>query len=153
MVFSWDITKVVKKKHFLTFQDKSDWEVFTKKMGHISEKESDLLNENFEINKIPKLDLHGFSLDDANKAINKFIIQAFEKGNKKILVVTGKGSRSKSQNNPYISEKLSVLKYSIPEYIKNDENLSAKISNISYADLKHGGDGAIYIFLRKNKNL
>ena len=67
--------------------------------------------------------------------------------------MTGKGLRSKSHENPYVSEKLSVLRYSIPEYIKNDENLSSKINSISTADIKDGGEGAIYIFLKNNKNL
>jgi len=69
-------------------------------------------------------------------------------GYKKILVVTGKGSRSRSYDNPYLSEKLSVLKYAVPEYINNDENLINKIRKISQADLKDGGEGAIYIFLK-----
>ena len=65
--------------------------------------------------------------------------------------MTGKGLRSKSHYYPYLSEKLSTLKYSVPEYIKNDENLNKKINRISQADLKDGGEGAIYIFLKKNK--
>ena len=67
--------------------------------------------------------------------------------------MTGKGSRSKSHENPYLSEKLSVLRNSVPEYIKNDENLANKINSISTADIKDGGEGAIYVFLKNNKNL
>ena len=141
----------MKKKHFVTSKDKKDWDVFTKKMGDISPKESDLLKKNIEINKVKKLDLHGFSLIEANKIVKKFIIESFNRGYKKLLVVTGKGLRSKSYYNPYLSEKLNVLKYSVPEYIKNDENLNNKISRISKADLKDGGEGAIYIFLKNNK--
>ena len=82
-----------------------------------------------------------------------FIINSFNSGYKKLLIVTGKGLRSKSHDNPYLSEKLSVLKYSVREYIKNDENLANKINTISTADIKDGGEGAIYIFLKNNKNL
>ena len=120
-------------------------------MGDINAKESDLLRENNETNKIQKLDLHGVSLIEANKIVKKFIIESFNNGYKKLLVVTGKGLRSKSHYNPYLSKKLSVLKYSVPEYIKNDENLNHKISKMSKADLKDGGEGAIYIFLKNNK--
>jgi DNA-nicking Smr family endonuclease len=141
----------VKKKHFVTPKDKRDWDVFTKQIGDISPKESDLLKENIEINKVKKLDLHGSSLIEANKIVKKFIIESFNNGYKKLLVVTGKGLRSKSYNNPYVSEKLNVLRYSIPEFIKNNENLNNKISRIAQADIKDGGEGAIYILL-KNKN-
>ena len=140
----------MKKKHFVTPKDKKDWDVFTKQIGDISPKESDLLKENIEINKVKKLDLHGSSLIEANKIVKKFIIESFNNGYKKILVVTGKGLRSKSYNNPYVSEKLNVLRYSVPEFIKNDENLNNKISRIVQADIKDGGEGAIYIFLKNN---
>ena len=140
----------MKKKHFVTPKDKKDWEIFTKQMGDISPKESDLLKENIEINKVKKLDLHGSSLIEANKIVKKFIIESFNNGYKKLLVVTGKGLRSKSYNNPYVSEKLNVLRYSVPEFIKNDENLNNKISRIAQADIKDGGEGAIYIFLKNN---
>ena len=140
----------MKKKHFVTPKDKKDWDVFTKQIGDISPKESDLLKENIEINKVKKLDLHGSSLIEANKIVKKFIIESFDNGYKKLLVVTGKGLRSKSYNNPYVSEKLNVLRYSVPEFIKNDENLNNKISRIAQADIKDGGEGAIYIFLKNN---
>ena len=141
----------MKKKHFATSKDKKDWIRFTKQMVNVSAKESDLLRRNTEINKVQKLDLHGSSLVEANEMVKNFIIKSFNDGYKKLLVVTGKGSRSKSYDNPYLSEKLSTLKYSVPGYIKNDENLNKKISRISQADLKDGGEGAIYIFLKNNK--
>ena len=153
MVFSWNITKIVKKKNSVTSKDKKDWIAFTKQMGNINVKESDFLKENIEINKVQKLDLHGFSLIEANKIVKNFVVQSFENGYKKLLIVTGKGLRSKSYSNPYLSEKLNILKYSIPEYIKNDENLKQKIRRISKASLKDGGEGAIYIFLKNKKNL
>ena len=141
----------MKKKYFVTPKDKKDWDVFTKQMGDINPKESDLLKENVEIKKVKKLDLHGSSLIEANKIVKKFIIESFNNGYKKLLVVTGKGLRSKSYNNPYVSEKFNVLRYSIPEFITNDENLKNKINRILKADIKDGGEGAIYIFLKNNK--
>ena len=153
MVPSWDITKILRKKYIVATKDRNDWISFTKKMGSITVKEVDSVQQNLKINKVPKLDLHGFSLSEANKEVKKFIIESFQDGYKKLLIITGKGLRSKSHDNPYLSEKLSVLKYSVLEYIQNDENLSNKIDRVSTADIKDGGEGAIYIFLKKTKNL
>ena len=141
----------MKKKYFASSKDKKDWADFTKQMSNISVKESDFLEENQQKIKVRKLDLHGYSLDDANKVIKKFIIESFNKRYNKILIVTGKGLRSKSYDNPYISKNLSVLKNSVPEYIKNDENLNSIINKITQADHKDGGEGAINIFLKDNK--
>ena len=141
----------MKKKYSASSKDKKDWTDFTKQVGNISVKEDDFLEENRQINKVRKLDLHGYSLDNANKVVKKFIIESFDKGYNKLLVVTGKGLRSKSYDNPYISENLSVLKNSVPEYIKNNENLNSIISKIIQADQQDGGEGAINIFLKNNK--
>ena len=141
----------MKKKYFTSSKDKKDWADFTKQMSNISVKESDFLEENQQKIKVRKLDLHGYSLDDANKVIKKFIIESFNKRYNKLLIVTGKGLRSKSYDNPYISKNLSVLKNSVPEYIKNDENLNSIINKITQADQKDGGEGAINIFLKDNK--
>ena len=143
----------MKKKYPVSSKDKKDWADFTKQIGNISVKEDDFLEENWQINKVRKLDLHGHSLDNANKVVKKFIIESFDKGYNKLLVVTGKGIRSKSYDNPYISENLSVLKNSVPEYIKNNENLNSIISKIIQADQQDGGEGAINIFLKNNKKL
>ena len=141
----------MKKKYFASSKDKKDWADFTKKMSNISVKESDFLEENQKKIKVRKLDLHGYSLDDANKVTKKFIIESFNKRYNKLLIVTGKGLRSKSYNNPYISKNLSVLKNSVPEYIKNDENLNSVVIKITQASQKDGGEGAINIFLKDNK--
>jgi len=141
----------VKKKYSASSKDKKDWADFTKQVGNISVTEDDFLEENQQINKVRKLDLHGYSLDNANKVVKKFIIESFDKGYNKLLVVTGKGLRSKSYDNPYISENLSVLKNSVPEYIRNNENLNSIISKITRADQQDGGEGAINIFLKNNK--
>jgi len=139
------------KKNFVTSKDKKDWIAFTKQMGDISSKENDLINKNIKTKKIQKLDLHGSKLDEANKIVKKFIIECFNNGSKKLLIVTGKGLRSKSHHNPYFSKKFSVLKYSVREFIQNDETLNNKISKMSEASQKDGGAGAIYIFLKNNK--
>ena len=141
----------MKKKITVPFQDKKDWISFTKKMENIGVKEIDLNQDNKGISKIPKLDLHGLSLTDANNKAKKFIIESFDQGYRKLLIVTGKGSRSKSHDNPYLSEKLSILKYSLPEFINRDKSLNSKISKITEASRKDGGDGAIYIFLKNTK--
>ena len=143
----------MKKKYTVPLKEKKDWVNFTKQMESISVKDDDYLKENNTVNKERKLDLHGYSLEDANKIVKKFIIESFNKNYKKLLIVTGKGSRSKSYDNPYISENFSILKNSVPEYIKNDESLNSIISKIMQADRKEGGDGAISILLRDNKKL
>jgi len=86
-----------------------------------------------------------------NKIIKKFITASFEQGYKKLLIITGKGLRSKVYDDPYSSKDMNVLKYSIPEYITNDEDLFNKITKISKADLKNGGEGAIFVHLKQSK--
>ena len=143
----------MKKKYIASFKDKKDWIAFTKQIGDISVKEVDLAQHNVKEDKVPKLDLHGFSLAESNKIVKKFIIESFNYGYRKLKIVTGKGtrSRSRSYDNPYISEKLSVLKHSVPEFISSDENLNNKIVKIANANLRDGGEGAMYIFLKSNK--
>ena len=143
----------MKKKYTVTSKDKKDWIDFTKRLENIFDKDTNFIKQNTSVNKIGKLDLHGLSLNQANKIVKKFIIESFEKGYKKILIITGKGLKSKVHKNPYLSEQMNILKYSVPEFIKNDGDLFDKISKISRADLKDGGDGAFYIFLKSKKNL
>ena len=141
----------MKKKYTVTSKDKKDWLTFTKHLENLYDKDADYIKPRITENKIKKLDLHGLSLEDANKIVKKFIIKSFENGSKKLLVITGKGLRSKVHKNPYLAEQMSVLKYSVPEFIKNDEDLCNKMSRISKASLKDGGEGAFYIFLRQQK--
>ena len=138
----------MKKKYTASSKDKKDWMDFIRHIGNISPKAEDLSKGNAEINKVPKLDLHGFSLSESNKMVKKFVIESFHRGYKKLLLVTGKGLRSKSYNNPYVSEKLNVLRYSVPEFIKNEKDLNDKIKRIEKPSLKDGGEGAIYIYLK-----
>ena len=141
----------MKKKYTVASKDKKDWIDFTKRLENIFDKDTNFIKQNTSVNKIGKLDLHGLSLNQANKIVKKFIIESFEKGYKKILIITGKGLKSKVHKNPYLSEQMNILKYSVPEFIKNDEDLFEKINRISTADLKDGGEGAFYIFFKKVK--
>ena len=141
----------MRKKYPTTSKDKKDWIAFTKRFENLYDKDADFTKKNTIVNKVQKLDLHGFSLNKANKIVKKFIIESFENGFKKLLIVTGKGLRSRVYNNPYLSEQMNVLKHTVPEFIKNDEDLFDKINRISKADLKDGGEGAFYIFLKQTK--
>ena len=139
----------MKKKYPVTSKDKKDWITFTKRSEKIYNKDDAFVKQNTIISKTKRLDLHGLSLNQANKIVKKFIIESFEYGYKKLLIITGKGLRSKVHQNPYLSEQMNVLKHSVPKFIKNDEDLFEKIKRISIADLKDGGEGAFYIFLKK----
>ena len=141
----------MKKKYSASIKDEKDWSTFTKELKNIYDKDSSLEVRTKNSNKIGKIDLHGLSLDKANEIVENFINESFTTGYKKLIVVTGKGLRSQVYKDPYRSGKMSVLRYSVPEYIKNNENLSSKVSRIEKADLKDGGDGAIYIFLKSIK--
>ena len=140
----------MKKKYSVTSKDKKDWFTFTKHLENVYDKDIDLIKPNTRTNRIRKLDLHGISLDQANKIVKEFIIESFENKYKKLLIITGKGLRSKVYKNPYLSEQMNILKYSLPEFIRNDEDLFDKIKKISKANPKDGGEGAFYIFFKKN---
>ena len=126
---------------------------FTKNLGNLYDKDINFLKQNKKVNLTKKIDLHGSSLSEANTIVKNFIDDCFALGYKKLIIITGKGSRSKNLNNPYQSEKMSVLKHSVPEYIKNNLSLLSKINRISKASLEDGGDGAFYIFLKNNKKI
>ena len=131
-------------------KDKKDWENFLSKKEPLQDKET--LNLNKNIIKSKYYDFHGFSLDEANKSINKLIKVSYKKGVKKLIIVTGKGIHSDNEQNPYTSKDLGILKYSLPDYIKNNPDLMELITEIKEADLEDGGSGAFYIFLKKFKN-
>ena len=139
----------MKKKKFATSKDKKDWEYFTTRFQGIYDKDSDLIKDNNRFNKSKKLDLHGISLTEANKIVEKFIIDSYEDDCKKIVIITGKGLRSKIYHDPYRSQKMNVLKYSVPEYIKNNTSLMSIIKEIIPASKKDGGEGAICVFFKK----
>ena len=131
-------------------KDKKDWENFLSKKEPLQDKES--LNLKKNIIKSKYYDFHGFSLDEANKSINKLIKDSYKKGVKKLIIVTGKGIHSDNEQNPYTSKDLGILKYSLPDYIKNNPDLMELITEIKEADLEDGGSGAFYIFLKKFRN-
>ena len=132
-------------------KDKKDWKNFISSKDEISNKDLKITKDKIKKKIIKKIDLHGFSLENANKVIEEFITQSFEKGVNKIIVITGKGLRSKNDENPYISKNLSILKYSVPEFIKSNINLMKIIKNIKEADIEDGGKGAFYIYLKNFK--
>jgi DNA-nicking Smr family endonuclease len=131
-------------------KDKEDWENFLKDKEKIPNKDF-IVNKKIRHEKIKKIDLHGFTLQEANKAIEQFIQNCFDEDVTKIIVITGKGLRSKNIHNPYLSKDLSILKYSVPEFIESNNNLMKMIIEITDAKIEDGGSGAFYIFLR-NKN-
>ena len=132
-------------------KDKKDWKNFITSKDKISNKDLKITKDKIKKKIIKKIDLHGFSLENANKVIEEFITQSFEEGVNKIIVITGKGLRSKNDENPYISKNLSILKYSVPEFIKSNINLMKIIKNINEADIEDGGKGAFYIYLKNFK--
>ncbi len=136
----------MKKK--ISEKDKKDWQDFISNKEKLFDKDYKTIVK--KKNFINKIDLHGFSLKNANQAVEELIINSFKNGVKKILVITGKGLRSKNKENPYISENLSILKHSVPEYIKTRKNLVNIIQQIKKADIEDGGEGAFYIYLKKN---
>ena len=131
-------------------KDKQDWENFLKNKEKISNKDFDE-TINIRIEKIKKIDLHGYTIEEANKAIEQFIQKSFNENVTKIIVITGKGLRSKNVENPYLSKDLSILKYSVPEFIENNKDLMRLIIETTDAKIEDGGSGAFYIYLR-NKN-
>tara|TARA_B100002019_G_scaffold176710_1_gene152599 strand:+ start:93 stop:509 length:417 start_codon:yes stop_codon:yes gene_type:complete len=136
---------VIKKK-YLSKEDKKVWEDFIKNPSDIFDKDKSNLRKNK--NQRFKFDLHGFTLDEANKKVKEIIINCFEKKYKEILLITGKGMHSSNEKDTYVSKDLGKLKFSVPDFIKTDEELSKLTLSISEADLKDGGQGAIIIRLR-----
>jgi len=132
-------------------KDKKDWKNFISSKDKILNKDLKITENNIKKKIIKKIDLHGFSLENANKVIEEFITKSFEDGVNKIIVITGKGLRSKNDENPYISKNLGILKYSVPEFIKSSINLMKIIKNIDEADIEDGGKGAFYIYLKNFK--
>jgi DNA-nicking Smr family endonuclease len=132
-------------------KDKKDWKNFITSKDKISNKDLKIIKDKIKKKIIKKIDLHGFSLENANKVIDEFVTQSFEEGVNKIIVITGKGLRSKNNENPYISKNLSILKYSVPEFIKSNISLMKIIKNINEADIEDGGKGAFYIYLKNFK--
>ncbi len=128
-------------------KDKKDWLKFIESKDKIPDK--DIKNASSKNLKQKKIDLHGYSLDEANNLIKEFIQRSYEERINKIIVVTGKGLHSQNEKDPYVSKDFGILKYSVPEFIKSDKNLMNIINEIKEAEIEDGGSGAFYIFLKK----
>ena len=129
-------------------KDKKDWEEFLSKDQKLPNKDNS--KKKLERGKVISIDLHGYTLDEANHTVEKLILKSFENNISKLIIVTGKGLHSDNISDPYVSKNYSILKYSVPEFIKKNQELMMKIYDIKEADIKDGGDGAFYIFLKKN---
>jgi DNA-nicking Smr family endonuclease len=130
-------------------KDKKDWENFLSNKDKLPNKDLKKIKQNN--NKIKYIDLHGYSLEEANKYIKNLIHDCYVNEIKKLIVVTGKGLHSDNYKNPYLSRDLSILKYSVPEFIKNDPELMKMILEIKKAKIEDGGSGSFYIYLKKKK--
>ena len=130
-------------------KDKKDWQNFLSKKEKLPDKDNSQSTD--KSIKISEIDLHGFTLDEANKTVERLIYKSYDEGVSKIRIVTGKGLHSDNEKNPYISKELSILKYSVPEYIKNNNQLMKLIIEFKEASIQDGGEGAFYIHLKKNK--
>tara|TARA_B110000037_G_C17050191_1_gene477393 strand:+ start:84 stop:629 length:546 start_codon:yes stop_codon:yes gene_type:complete len=132
-------------------KNKQDWENFIKNKEKVPNKDSINTgnNRNTRNEKMKKIDLHGYTIEEANKVVEQFIQKCFDQNISKIIVITGKGLRSKNIQNPYFSKDLSLLKYSVPEFIENNKELTKIIIEIKDARIEDGGSGAFYIYLKK----
>ena len=128
-------------------KDKKDWENFLSVKEKLPNKDT---KHQVEILLSQKsIDLHGFTLENANKKIKEFIFNSYEKKINKLIVVTGKGLHSENEKDPYVSKNLSILKYSVPEFISKNKDLMSIIYEIKDAKIEDGRGGAFYIFLKK----
>ena len=132
-------------------KDKKEWENFLSKNEKLTDKDN-LKNKQVR-GKTKSLDLHGFTLEEANRTVENFIRNAFEKNISKLIIVTGKGLHSDNEKDPYVSKNLGILKYSIPEFISNHSELMSMIYDIKEANIEDGGAGAFYIYLKKTIDL
>ena len=137
----------MKKK--LSDKDQRDWNKFVNEKSHLFDK--DEISSQKVNKKEISIDLHGYTLRDANIAVNNLIVKSYNQNLKKIEVITGKGMRSKVLKNPYKSKDLSILKYSVPEYINNNKSLMDKIKKINLEDVNNLNRGSFSIYLRAKK--
>ena len=128
-------------------KDKKDWNNFINRNEKLPNK--DIEYKEKKNHKTRSIDLHGTNLDDANKKIENLINKAYSENISKLIVITGKGLHSKNEKDPYVSKDLGILKYSVPEFIKNNSEIMKKINAIENASIEDGGSGAFYIYLKK----
>ena len=132
-------------------KDKKDWHKFINSTEKLPNK--DFKHQKNKDLKVRSIDLHGYTLDEANKTIEDFINKAFSEKINKLIIVTGKGLHSENEKDPYVSKDLGILKYSVPEFITSNASLMNMINEITDAKIEDGGGGAFYIFLKKNKSI
>ena len=132
-------------------KDKKAWEKFISGDERLPNKDNKFQKKTSL--KTKSIDLHGYTLEEANRSIENFIIKSYEDGINKLIVVTGKGLHSQNEKDPYVSKNLSILKYSVPEFISNNQSLMKIIYEMQDAKIEDGGGGAFYIFLKKNKSI
>ena len=132
-------------------KDKKDWHKFINSTEKLPNK--DFKHKKNKNLKVRSIDLHGYTLDEANKTIEDFINKAFSENINKLIIVTGKGLHSENEKDPYVSKDLGILKYSVPEFINNNASLMKMINEITDAKIEDGGGGAFYIVLKKNKSI
>jgi DNA-nicking Smr family endonuclease len=132
-------------------KDKKAWEKFISGDERLPNKDNKFQKKTSL--KIKSIDLHGYTLEEANRSIENFITKSYEDGINKLIVVTGKGLHSQNEKDPYVSKNLSILKYSVPEFISNNQSLMKIIHEMKDAKIEDGGAGAFYIFLKKNKSI
>ena len=130
-------------------KDKKDWQEFISSKEKLPNKDAKYQNKTKL--KIKSIDLHGYTLEQANKTIKEFIQKSYSEKINKLIVVTGKGLHSQNEKDPYVSKELSILKYSVPEFISNNKSLMNIVYEMQDAKIEDGGSGAFYIFLKKNK--
>ena len=131
-------------------KDKKDWEKFLSNKEKLISKDQD--NEIKNYNWSRSIDLHGYSLDEANRKIKDLILKSFENGIEKLRIITGKGIHSKNEKDPFVSKKLGILKYSVPDFLSKDLELNSIIKSLSSAKIEDGGEGAFYIYLKKKND-
>ena len=130
-------------------KDKKDWENFISKKEKLPNKDNKIKSNSSP--KVRSIDLHGFTLEQANSEVKNFINKSLDQNINKLIVVTGKGIHSEVEKDPYVSKDLSILKFYVPEFIKNNKDLMKNIIEIKEADILDGGSGAFYIYLKKSK--
>ena len=132
-------------------KDLKDWENFISGNEKLYDKDERKLKK--KINQTKSLDLHGFTLQEANTIVEKFIQESYDQGICKLIIITGKGLHSQNESNPFVSKDLSILKYSVPEFISKNEGLMKIIFEITDAKIEDGGSGSFYVYLKKNKKI
>ena len=129
-------------------KDKKAWEKFVNSKDRLHNKDNQNKIDSI-LNLERSIDLHGYSLLDANTVIEKFLLKCYANGATKINIITGKGSRSKNKDDPYQAKDLSILKYSVPNFINDNKNLMSKILKIDFDSVESPSKGSFEIILRK----